>query len=267
MIAGENYKSSKAPRFTPEIIYFQWEQDFKAFCRRIPECHLILSNPAKPTPPIQLPDESKLEFKKRLKKWESDLESWGRGNGALYSYLYEAVAGHTRAHNVVCDNNPDGTRAFAALSAEFENSNILREQAVDLKAEFENRKIAKVETITQWISILENYRLRLRNLGIEIKDEGMANKIKTSMVSDDNKHYMNALTAIVMVCPDINYADLSSRLRRFDEILVKNNPDLVASNIINNAAIMSSQSAPAPAAHFNHVPKQNGNQNFRKNGL
>lgn len=56
---------------------------------------------------------------------------------------------------------------------------------------------------------------------MEIKDEGMANKIKTSMVSDDNKNY-NALTAIIMVYPDINYADLSSRIRRFDEILVKN---------------------------------------------
>ena len=262
MIADDSFKMNQqtmratAPRFSPEVIYSKWERDFKAFIRRIPECDFILNNIIKPELPIQFEDENKADFGKRTRQYETDTRSWERGNASLFSHLYEAVGNHTRAYNVVCQNDPSGLAALEALSNEFENLNIVKEQAIDLKAEFDNRKISKNETITQWISILENYRLRLKNYGIDINDENMANKIKTSMVSTENCNYSNALVSIIMVCPDINYLDLSSRLRRYDEILLKNNPNMISTNIISNAA--SSTSSCPPSAHFNHAKTGNG---------
>lgn len=236
MIAGHSSKTNpaaKAPKFIPEIIFSKWERDFKAFIRRIPECDFILNNKVKPIKPNDKTN------KKKMSKWENNSNLWTRGNATLYSHLYEAVLDHTRAYVVVCGFDPNGIEALEALAKEFESNDVLKEQAIDLRAEFDNKKIGKGETITQWISILNNYRLRLKNLGIEISDEDMANKIKTSMVSDDNKTYFNALTSIILISPNINFSKLSMRLRRLDDVIIKCNPEVINNNM--NAKVLYSK--------------------------
>jgi hypothetical protein len=149
MIASENSRSSEnspnmqqAPKFNANIVYSKWERDFKAFIRRIPDCDFVLKNMTKPVEPTLQTDESRDNFKKKHLKWEKCLEVWERGNSTMFSHIYSAVCEFTRAYNVASAHEM-GVDALNALKKEFENTNAVKEQAEDLRAEFDNKKNRK----------------------------------------------------------------------------------------------------------------------------
>jgi hypothetical protein len=220
MIAGETSKTyspnmQQAPKFNVNIVYSKWKRDFKAFIRRIPDCDFVPKNMTKPAEPVVDPtgNETREAFKKNISNGKSALKC---GNVEIQRFLHTSILRSAISRELTMSHER-GTDALSALKKEFENTNAVKEQAEDLRAEFDIKKMEKMSLQQcgfQSSKIID----RLRNLGDEISDETMANKIRTSLVSEENKSYVAALTAIIMRTPTITLLDL----RRLDEIIFKN---------------------------------------------
>jgi hypothetical protein len=175
MIAGELQDSSssssnnKAPKFFPTMAYTKWIRDFKAYVIRHKECAFVLTNPRKPQKPTEpeptAPKTTKIQFAQDLKRWESQNDLWESGNACLFSHIYFAVDINARAETLVVEHGSgsNGVAALEGLKKEYENKDHVKGILSDTLAEFQHRKIKNQESISQFIAVIETYRLRLKN--------------------------------------------------------------------------------------------------------
>jgi transposase InsO family protein len=228
MIASDvpnDSSSNKAPKFHPTIAYSKWVRDFKAYVIRHRECDFVLKNQIKPPKPAEPADSAskstKAQYDKELKRWETQADLWESGNACLFSHIYFAVDINPRAETLVVQHGAgsNGIAALEGLKTEYENKDSVKGILSDTLAQFQHRKIKNNETISQFIAVIENYRLKLKNLDHEIEDKELISKIITGMTSTINQEYKEVKRSLILH-PIENLADLTSRLRRIDEVSI-----------------------------------------------
>jgi antitoxin component HigA of HigAB toxin-antitoxin module len=222
-VSNDSSSNNKAPKFHPNIAYAKWLRDFKAYVIRHKECAFVLNNPTKPQKPTE-PEPAasktlKMQYDKDLKRWESQTDLWESGNACLFSHIYFSVDINPRAETLVVQHGAgsNGIAALEGLKTEYENKDLVKGILSDTLAEFQHRKIKDKEIISQFIAVIENYRLRLKNLDHELDDKEMISKIINGMTSQLNLEYKEVKRSLILH-PIENLSDLTSRLRRIDEI-------------------------------------------------
>jgi hypothetical protein len=101
-----------------------------------------------------------------------------------------------RAETLVVQHGKEsnGIAALEGLKTEYENKDLVKGILSDTITEYQHRKIKNHESISQFIAVIENYRLRLKNLDHDIEDAEVISKIINGMVSSLNQEYKETST-------------------------------------------------------------------------
>ncbi len=208
------------PLFTSQP-FTQFIRDFKNWIRRHQNSNYVLNNPIKPVIDPPKSDETFAQMQYRENIFRDKLQKYEAGNASIASYLYTAVNNHnTTATNILIKHmdevSSDGLKAIKVLEDHYKDKTVQTQFLNDLKIKYENRVIRHNETATRFVEEIDTLRLQLNNLGHEITDKDIINKIHNGLVSLENRNYADLYRQLIL-SPCNSLPRLINIIKRIDD--------------------------------------------------
>jgi hypothetical protein len=219
------------PLFTHDMSFQFWKNKFIIFMYSVTHVDLVFRNEKIPDEPIQKAGQKDTSFYREHDRWNLLKENWTKGNQVLFTHLYTAVENHDRAKIVVekIANEQDGQKALKNLETEFLTVDTSQNRVEDLKTQFQARKIKQNESLSDFLNAINKLRLDLKNLGFEINDEVILEKIKNGVASPDNDQFQD-IQNLIIAADKPTLSDITAKLRRMDELMKLNKSNSTVNN-------------------------------------
>lgn len=217
----KNSFTMQVPQFQEDEPYARFIKRFKVFLIRDSDCNFALNGEQPPQDIDRLPSEKDSSFFHRVRENETKKEKFENGKAKIFSNLYFAVCEtNSRATNRLhTSENQDGLEALKELEDEYADEAVIKEDALNLKLLYDNRKIQSGEKVTHFLEEITKLRLRLSHLKIHLSDDEIVWKLIHGMTTPQNQKYQQVQISFLTNGRSLSLSELTSSLRKIDSIM------------------------------------------------